>query len=94
MQAQSVAGTQAIEVLKSFPGTSLAVQWLGAHLPMQGVPVRPLVGELRFSMPQYQTEHRNNIVTHSIKTLKDGPPQKKKNVCVFIFKLEASLGEF
>ena len=30
----------------SAPGTSLAVQWLRLHLPMQGVQVRSLVGEL------------------------------------------------
>ena len=32
-------------------GTSLAVQWLGPHLPMQGVQVQYLVRELRFHMP-------------------------------------------
>ena len=32
-------------------GTSLAVQWLRLHLPMQGVQVGSLVGELRSHMP-------------------------------------------
>ena len=31
---------------ESAPGTSLAVQWLRLCLPMQGVQVRSLVGEL------------------------------------------------
>jgi len=32
-------------------GTSLVVQWLGIHLPVQGRPVRSLVGELRSHIP-------------------------------------------
>ena len=32
-------------------GTSLAVQWLRLHLPMQGVLVKPVVGELSLHMP-------------------------------------------
>ena len=35
-------------------GTSLAVQWLRLCLPMQGVRVRSLVGELRSHMPRDQ----------------------------------------
>ena len=37
---------------KSFssPGTALVVQWLGIHLPMQGVRVQSLVKELRSHM--------------------------------------------
>ena len=35
-------------------GTSLAVQWLRLHLPMQGVRVLSLVGELRSHMPHSQ----------------------------------------
>ena len=34
--------------------TSLAVQWLRLHLPMQGVRVRSLVGELRSHMSRGQ----------------------------------------
>ena len=37
-----------------FVGTSLAVQWLRFHLPMKGVQVQSLVGELRSHMPQGQ----------------------------------------
>ena len=33
-------------------GTSLVVQWLRIHLPMQGTWVRSLIGELRSHMPQ------------------------------------------
>ena len=36
------------------PGTFLAVQWLRLHLPMQEVPVRSLVRELRSHMPHGQ----------------------------------------
>ena len=36
---------------RTFPGTSLGVQWLRFHLPMHGMQVKPLVGELRSQMP-------------------------------------------
>ena len=32
-------------------GTSLVVQWLGAHLAMKGIQVQSLVGELRSYIP-------------------------------------------
>jgi len=54
-------------------GTSLVVQWLRLHLPMLGVRVRSLIGELRSHIPHGQetkTLNRSNIVTNSIKTLK------------------------
>ena len=34
--------------------TSLAVQWLRLHFPMQGVRIQSLVGELRSHMPHGQ----------------------------------------
>ena len=37
---------------KKFVGTSLVVQWLRILLPMQGMQVQSLVGELRSHMPQ------------------------------------------
>ena len=37
-------------IKKNKEGTSLAVQWLRLHLPVQGVRVRSLVGELRSHM--------------------------------------------
>ena len=40
--------------LKWVTGTSLVVQWLGLCLPMQGVQVRSLVGELGSHMPRVQ----------------------------------------
>jgi len=55
------------------PRTSLAVQWLRLFLPMEGVCVQSLIGEVRFHMTHSQktkTENRSNIITHSIKTLK------------------------
>ena len=54
-------------------GSSLMVQWLRLRLPMQGVRVRSLVGELRSHMPHGQktkTSNRISVVTDSIKTLK------------------------
>ena len=38
-------------IKKKRKGTSLVVRWLRLHHPMQEVPVRPLVGELRSYMP-------------------------------------------
>ena len=55
--------------MRDFPGQ----QWLRLCLPMQGVWVRSLVGELGSHMPQGQkatTQNRSNIVTNSINTLK------------------------
>ena len=54
-------------------GTSLAVQWLRLCLPMPGVRVQSLVGELRRHMPCTQNTkagNRSNIVTHLIKFAK------------------------
>ena len=54
-------------------GTSLAVQWLRLCLPMPGVQVQSLVGELRRHMPCTQKTkagNRSNIVTHLIKFVK------------------------
>ena len=39
--------------IKNTDGTSLVVQWLRIHLPIQGTQVRSLVQELRSHMPQY-----------------------------------------
>ena len=44
---------------KSKLGTSLAVQWLRLHLPMQEVCIQFLVGELRSHM-----RHSQNIKKH------------------------------
>ena len=59
------------------------VQWLGLHLPMQGVWVQSLVGELRPHMPpswRTKRENRSNIVTNSIKALKKWSTSKKKKI--------------
>ena len=55
------------------PGTSLVVQWLRLHLPVQGVWVWSLIRELSSHLPRGQktkTWNRGYIVTNSIKTLK------------------------
>ena len=66
-------------------GTSLEIQWLSAALPMQGVLVWSLVGELRFPQASCPTpqkkQNRNNrskIVANSVKTLKMVHIKKKK----------------
>ena len=41
-----------LQINYNHAGTSLAVQWLRIHLPMQGTWVRSLVGELRSHMLQ------------------------------------------
>lgn len=58
-------------------GTSLMAQWLGFHLPMQGVGVPPLVGELRPHTHYPQRENRNDVVLNSIKTLRTVHVKKK-----------------
>ena len=40
-----------IKDLKTITGSSLMVQWLRIHLPVQGTQVGSLVGELRFHLP-------------------------------------------
>ena len=59
----------------------LAVQWLRLCLPMQGVWVRSLVGELRSPMPQGQKNPSINQKQYCNKQrlLKWSPLQKKKN---------------
>ena len=71
-------------------GTSLTVHWLRLCLPMQGVQVGSLVGELGSCMPPGQktkkAQNRSSIVANSIKTLKNGPHQKilkKKKILCF-----------
>ena len=39
---------------QSIPGTSLVVQWLGFHPPLQGVCFQSLVGDLESHMPRGQ----------------------------------------
>ncbi|XP_059752342.1 D-aminoacyl-tRNA deacylase 1 isoform X2 [Balaenoptera ricei] len=41
-----------LTLLKYLPGTSLVVQWLRIHLPVQGTRVQSLVGELRSHVPR------------------------------------------
>ena len=80
----------------------MAVQQLRLHLPMQGVGVQSLVRELRSHMPHSQKKKktRSNIVTHSIRLLKNGPHQKilqkkkKKKNCIYwnVFWLRVTPG--
>ena len=58
-------------------GTPLEDQWLRVCLPIEGVPVPSLVGELRSHMSPGQkkkkkkkTQNRSNLVTNSVKTSK------------------------
>ena len=43
-------------------GTSPAVQWLRLQLPLQGVRVRSLVGELRSCMPHGAAKKKKKII--------------------------------
>ena len=54
-------------------GTSLVDQWLRLRLPIEGVPVPSLVGELGSHMSPGQkneTQNRSNLVMNSVKTSK------------------------
>ena len=48
---------------KILSGTSLVVQWLRIHLPMQGTWVRSLVGELRSHMPWGNEAHMSPLLS-------------------------------
>ena len=50
--------------LKYYTGASLVVQWLGLCLPMQGVQVQSLVGEMGSHMPHGQgtKKHRTEAM--------------------------------
>ena len=64
---------------KTWRGTSLAVQWLGLCLPMQGVRVRSLVGELRSHMasqPKNQNRKKKQYCNRFNKGFKNGPHQQ------------------
>ena len=59
-------------------GTSLAVQWLKLHLPMQRVQVRSLVGELRSYMSHSQKKQNIKQKQYCDKFNKD--LKKKKRI--------------
>ena len=63
IQLEVVVGTSIKN--KTF-GTSLAVQWLRLHLPMQGVPIRSLVRELRSHKSWDQKKHPKYKETEAI----------------------------
>ena len=46
--------------MKGGQGASLAVQWLGLHLPTQGVQVQTLVSKLRSHMSHGQKKKKKN----------------------------------
>ena len=51
--------------------TSLLVQWLRLCLSKHGGRVRSLIRELRSHMPKAKNQNSNNIVTNSVKILKN-----------------------
>ena len=60
-------------------GTSLVLPWFRFCLPMPGLPVRSLAGELRSHLPCSQkTKTWSNIERNSVKTLKMVHIKKKK----------------
>ena len=74
--------------------TSLVVQWLRLHFPMQGVRVRSLVGERGSHMPHCQKTKnikQKQYCNKFNKDFKNGPHQKKnlkkkKELCVVYMK--------
>ena len=56
-----------ISIKNKNSGTSLVVQWLRLHLPMQRVWAGSLVRELR----SHVSQNRNNIITNPIKIKKN-----------------------
>ena len=70
---QAKAQEQLVLLIQGILGISLVAQVLRPHLPMQGVQIWSLVGELRSHLPRgkkSKTWNRRNIVTNSIKTLR------------------------
>ena len=69
---------------------------MGLHLPMQRVCVRSLVGELICRMPPGQktkAQIRNNTVTNSVKTLKNGFKKMKFNAPYLKCQINKELNE-
>ena len=66
---------------------SLAVQWLGLHLLMQGVQAWCLAGELKSLKPKHK--NGSNIVTNSMKILKMVHIKKNLKVIKVLAKAEA-----
>ena len=52
LEMKQFATLQMKGVIKGQEGISLVVQWLRIRLPMQGIQVQYLIGELRSHMPQ------------------------------------------
>jgi len=81
-----VRGTCGIVPRKQQAGTSLVVQWLRFHFPVQGMQVRSLVKELGSHMPRSQNKQTNNHKQQKqsfnkfSKRFKNGPHQEKKNL--------------
>jgi len=74
-------------VSRSISGTSLVVQWLRLHLPMQGLWLQSLVWELRSHGPHVQrtkAKSRSNIGRNTIKTSKWSVPKKSFKKRVFL----------
>ena len=77
-------------------GTSLAIQWLRLHLPMQGgVQVQFLVGELEFHVPLGQktkTQKQKKYCNKLNKDFKNGlHPKKKKKKKRWMSELAGSM---
>ena len=62
---------------------------------MHGMPVQPLVGELRFSMPHHQNRKQKQYCNKFNKDFKRWSTSKKKKVCVFLklLKIRSFLGD-
>ena len=60
-------------------GTSLVIQWLRLHLPMQEVWVQPLVGELGSHIPHGQKKKKKQSIKQKQYCNKFNKDKKKKN---------------
>ena len=75
---QHIDGQKAHEKMLNI-GTSLVVQWLRLHLPLQRVQVQSLVGELRFPYalePTNQNMKQKQYCNKLNRDFKNGPYQK------------------
>ena len=71
-----LSGTRSEGLTSHYKGTSLSVQWLTLNLPMQGVPVRSLVGEMGSHMPWSQNKQKREKYYNTF--IKDWSTFKKK----------------
>ena len=75
------------------PGTSLVVQWLRLHFPIQGVQVQSLVGELRSHKPlgQKAKTKQKQYYNKFNKDFKNSPYQKNLKISATQMRKQAAI---